>query len=303
MRILVTGASGFIGGEVAECLATNPNLNIIATGRSLTNRFDGFPNVEYIQVDLTKQIPSFECDVCIHCAGLADDRASEKEFMKNNVLATQQLITSISGCRKFIFISSSSVYDFSDGQPKKEEHALLQQKLSPYGKTKLIAEKYVSESGTDSVVVLRPRAVYGKNDRVLLPRIIKLLKGRLFFVPGNLEAITSLTHIGNLLETVIFFVFAASKGTHIYNVADASPYHLKTVFQKIGQDQTGCKIRFIHIPVCVIKKLVAFTRALGIKTAITQQSLNYLTLNSVTDTTKIQKETGLQPILDFFRDF
>jgi 2-alkyl-3-oxoalkanoate reductase len=303
MKIMVTGASGFIGGEVTEYLATKVGLNIIAMGRSLTNRFDAFPNVEFIQADLTRQIPSFECEVCIHCAGLADDRATEEEFMRNNVLATEHLIDSLTGCKKLIFISSSSVYDFSDGNPKREEDASLHAKLSTYGKSKLLAESKVAESGIASVFILRPRAVYGKNDRVLMPRIKKLIKGKIIFAPGKLEVNTSLTHIKNLIEAVNIAVSVSKSGIHIYNVADKNPYLLKSVFEKIGVAQTGGKVRFVHLPLVFIKSMISLAHALGIRINFSLQSLDYLALHSIIDTSKIQKELAFHAKYEFFRYF
>ncbi|MBW6498586.1 MAG: NAD(P)-dependent oxidoreductase [Bacteroidales bacterium] len=303
MKILVTGASGFIGGEVVEHLATNPDLTIIATGRSFTSRFEGFSNVEYLQIDFTKQIPSLECEVCIHCAGLADDRASEEEFIKNNVLATERLIGSMKDCQKFIFISSSSVYDFSDGKPKKEEDAYLYEELSPYGKSKLIAEKIVAASGISSVFILRPRAVYGTNDRVLLPRIFRLLKGKTFVVPGDLKVITSLTHISNLLEAVRKTIYDQRKGLLIYNIADKETYILRSVFEKIGMLKTGRKVKFLTVPIASVKTLIILKKKLGLKTSISIQSLNYLTQNSAIVSRKASKELGLDVAFDFHKDF
>jgi 2-alkyl-3-oxoalkanoate reductase len=303
MKILVTGASGFIGGEVTEYLATKAGMDIIALGRSFSTRFDGFSNVKYIQSDLTIQIPSFECEVCIHCAGLADDRATEEEFMRNNVLATEHLIDSLKGCKKLIFISSSSVYDFSDGNPKREEDAFLRANLSPYGKSKLLAERKVAESGIASVFILRPRAVYGKNDRVLMPRIKKLIKGKIIFAPGKLEVKTSLTHLKNLLEAVKIAITGSKSGIHIYNVADKNPYLLKAVFEKIGIAQTGGKVRFVHLPMVFIKCMISLAHALGIRINFSLQSLNYLALHSIIDTSKIQKELAFQAKYEFFRDF
>jgi len=303
MKILVTGATGFIGGEVAEHLASNSNLKIIATGRSFTNRFDAFPNVAFIQADLTRQIPPFECDVCIHCAGLADDKASEAEFRKHNVLGTGHLLKALKGCKRIIFISSSSVYDFRDGEFKKEEDASLQLNLTPYGKSKLLAETLVAGSGIETVFILRPRAVYGKNDRVLMPRIIKLIKGKIFFVPGKLEVKTSLTHIQNLLEAITIAITASKNGKYIFNVADKNPYLLKAVFEKIGIVHTGDKVHFVHLPLVLIRCIISLTQALGIKTTFSLQSLDYLSFHSIIDTSKIEKELSFQSKYQFFTDF
>src|SRR6218665_2924874 len=109
MNILVTGASGFIGGYVVVQLAKNPSYSIIATGRSYTSAFSAYSNVKYVQADLTQHFPNISCDVCIHSAGLADDKSTAKQFERNNVEATNRLLISLNGCKTFIHISSSSI--------------------------------------------------------------------------------------------------------------------------------------------------------------------------------------------------
>jgi nucleoside-diphosphate-sugar epimerase len=123
MKILVTGASGFIGGNLVEMLAADEQNDILATGRSLTNKFDPYPNVTYFQQDLSVAVPDQNCDVCIHCAGLADDRSSIEQFITHNVKATENLLHAVRHCKVLIFISSASVYDFADGKVKFEEDA------------------------------------------------------------------------------------------------------------------------------------------------------------------------------------
>lgn len=54
MKILVTGASGFIGGKIVENLAKNTDYDVLATGRSSTAKFGHYPNVTYFTQDLKK---------------------------------------------------------------------------------------------------------------------------------------------------------------------------------------------------------------------------------------------------------
>src|SRR5687767_10631493 len=111
MKILVTGASGFIGGYVAMELAKIPGNQIIATGRSATNRFKDFRTIEYQKLDLTGNLPELPCDVCVHSAGLADDKSTHQQLEQANVLATSNLIRALKNCKCIVYISSASVYD------------------------------------------------------------------------------------------------------------------------------------------------------------------------------------------------
>ena len=158
-------------------------------------------NVKYFACDLNSIKEKIECDICIHCAGLADDFSTFDEYRRNNIDATENLINNLLNCTTLIYISSSSVYNFSDNIPKKECH-VDGRNLSDYGKSKYAAEELIRRSKIPSKYILRPRAVYGADDHKLLPRIKQLVKGSILFLPGKLSTTSSLTHIQNLVEAV-----------------------------------------------------------------------------------------------------
>lgn len=298
MKILVTGATGFIGGEIVEMLAKDKQINIEATGRSNTNRFIGYTNVTYFQQDLCVEIPLQNCDVCIHSAGLADDQSTEEEFYRNNIEATENLLKALTNCKLFIYISSASVYDFSDGKIKTEMDTSHTKKISLYGKSKLYSEKIVLSSPIKSVYILRPRAVYGKGDRVLLPRILKLIKKNKMIVPSKLSTKTSLTHIQNICEVVNKSIKQSKPGKHIYNVADKVEYDLKTVFSEILYKKTGAK-KIIQIPFWLVKLLVGINKVLGRKTNFNHQSIDYISQNSTLSLKRIEQDLGYQGKCNF----
>jgi len=290
MKILVTGASGFIGGNIVLALVKeDSNYEVIAIGRKQIDKFNNFQQVEYLSLDLTKNLPQIECDVCIHCAGLADDRSSKKDLIEQNVFATQQLINALIGCKTFIFISSSSVYDFSDNQAKKETDASLSDNLSQYGESKLIAEKIIEKSGINSIYILRPRAVYGKGDYTLLPRILKLFKFNKIISPGSLDISISLTHINNLTNLIIAAFKQSKKGIFIYNISDKIVYNLKSIIGEISLKKNGKK-SFIRIPVKIIQLILFFNSLFKIRSNISKQSLLYLTQNAVLIIQKVQSD-------------
>ncbi|NJL74876.1 MAG: NAD(P)-dependent oxidoreductase [Saprospiraceae bacterium] len=239
MNILITGASGFIGGSIAQTLAGNAQHRILATGRSNTKKFIHYPNINYFQQDLSQKMARLSVEVCIHCAGLADDNATKEQFEQHNVLATKHLLQALMDCKVLIFISSASVYNFQDGKAKCEEDANLNKSSSLYGRSKLRAEHLVQNSGIPSIYILRPRAVYGTGDSVLLPRILKLIKGNKMIIPSRLGAQSSLTHIQNLCEVVTKAIAQSKSGVHVFNIADPKIYHLKTVFSEILIQKVG----------------------------------------------------------------
>jgi nucleoside-diphosphate-sugar epimerase len=299
MKILVTGASGFIGGYVAMELAKIPGNQIIATGRSATNRFKDFRTIEYQKLDLTGNLPELLCDVCVHSAGLADDKSTHQQLEQANVLATSNLIRALKNCKCIVYISSASVYDFTDGKPKSEEDASLTNSISDYGRSKLMGEEVVRQSGIPSIYVLRPRAVYGPGDRVLMPRILKLVGKRRTVLLGPVQSISSMTHVHNLYEAIGKCINRAQFGVCIYNIADKETYRLKDVFAEISFLKYNHR-NFFHVPMFVVNAVIATTKLLSIKSVLTRQSVNYLNQDSVLRIGKAIQELGYSPELDFF---
>ncbi len=299
MNIVVTGASGFIGGSITEILAANRQNTILATGRSNTNKFINYPNIKYFQQDLSQEMAALSCEVCIHCAGLADDNATKAQFEKHNVLATKHLLNALIDCKVFIFISSASVYNFQDGKVKCEEDAMFDKISSFYGRSKLQAEHLVQDSNIASIYILRPRAVYGTGDNVLLPRILKLIKGSKMIIPSKLSTQSSLTHIQNLCEAVTKAIAQSMLGIHIFNIADKRTYDLKTVFGEIAVRKSGKK-KFILVPMFLIQLFIFINRLLNRKALLSDQSLRYITQNAVINTKKAKEQLGYNGQYEFY---
>jgi nucleoside-diphosphate-sugar epimerase len=299
MKILVTGASGFIGSSIVEVLATDGHHEIWATGRSFTNKFDLYPNVTYFQQDLSAGIPDQVCDACVHCAGLADDKSSREQFNTHNVIATENLLHAVRDCKLVIFISSASVYNFADGTVKFEHDVRPDNQISLYGQSKLLAEKAVGASGIKSVYILRPRAVYGRGDRVLLPRILGLIKKNVMILPGKLSSRASMTFIGNLTEIVVKCLAQSAPGLHIFNVADKVTYDLRTVFRQILMRKSG-KRTFIVIPMPILAFFVYAVSFLGVKGRLSKQALKYITEDSVISVEKAEKLLGYTGQYEFY---
>jgi nucleoside-diphosphate-sugar epimerase len=149
------------------------------------------------------------------------------------------------------------------------------------------------------VYILRPRAVYGRGDRVLLPRILGLIKGNSMILPGKLSSKSSMTHIGNLCEMVVKCLAQSAPGVHIFNVADKTTYNLRTVFGRILKRSSGKKT-FIVIPMPIVALFVYIRTFLGIKGRLSQQSFQYITENSVISVEKAERLLGYTGQYQFY---
>lgn len=107
LRILVTGASGFVGGAFLRRFQGQPGVEIHGIGR----RAGDLPN--YHRIDLSQAFSlDWQPDVVIHAAALASPWGTRAQFQRHNVQATANLIDFCkrNGCPRLLYVSSSSVF-------------------------------------------------------------------------------------------------------------------------------------------------------------------------------------------------
>lgn len=183
-RILITGASGFVGGSFTRRFANRPDLEIVGLGRRVLDA----PG--YVQADLTRPLwLDYRPEVVIHAAARSSPWGSLAEFRQQNVEATRHVVDFChrQGVKKLIYISSSSVfYQEQDQLGLNEESPIGPNFVNAYARTKYEGEQ-VAAAFRGQVVILRPRAVFGPYDTVLFPRLLRAAQaGRMAWItrPG-----------------------------------------------------------------------------------------------------------------------
>ncbi len=200
--VLVTGATGGLGLALTQTFAA-AGYTVTATGRSLRHakRFHDM-NVRFIPADLTRAevLPAL-CrgqDAVIHAAALSSSWGRPDDFSRINVEATKNLAEAArqAGARAFVFISSPSIMTAMHDQTGQTETPIGNHlPLNDYARTKWQAEQYILAADSESfrTIALRPRALIGPDDQVLLPQILALIKkGRLPLLRGG-QACVDLT--------------------------------------------------------------------------------------------------------------
>lgn len=199
MNLLLTGASGFVGGSFWNRFESE--IHITGIGRRELNRKN------YVRHDLSQPInlsADFRPDVVIHAGAMASPWGTAKQFYRNNVLATRNVVDFCESrsVRKLIYISSSSVYyNDQDQSGITEETPIGPSFINGYARSKFEGE-LEARRFTGEVVILRPRAVFGPGDTVLFPRILEAARRKKLPVierPGN-PAIGDLIYIDNLTD-------------------------------------------------------------------------------------------------------
>jgi 2-alkyl-3-oxoalkanoate reductase len=295
MKVIITGATGSLGASLTRYFSQKGH-EVVATGRMETPPERLLSFASYIKADISAPYELPSADVCIHTAALSDDTGAWSEYYKANVEGTKNTIEAAKNCRIFIHISSSSVYNPSDKLlPEEIAGKQNNEHLSSYGYSKLLAEEVlVKNSAFTSCYILRPRALYGPGDKVILPRMLKLVIKDAFQRPGSMEVGISLTHYNNLVHAIECCLGSAKTGIHIYNVSDANSYVFVDVIRKLTTSLYGKSLPEKPVPIALLKFMSWFH--LG---GVSPLLLRTLTQDMVLDIARIGKELNYQPLTDF----
>jgi nucleoside-diphosphate-sugar epimerase len=169
MKLLITGASGFVGGRFLQRFRNTPGLELLGIGRR------ALPDPDYRAVDLSRPFEiDFAPDVVIHAAALSSPFAPRRDYLRHNVEATRNVIDwcRANGLPKLVYISSSSVhYRPHDQLGIREDDPIGPRFANTYAETKAAGEHLV-RAYPGAWTLLRPRAVFGPGDTVLFPRLL-----------------------------------------------------------------------------------------------------------------------------------
>ncbi len=257
----------------------------------------------YLRADLRQPLMPVPAEVVVHAAALASDSASAADLQAANVDGTRHVFEATRQSHTFVYISSASVYDAHCVLHTEDEPVDARQ-LSPYGRSKRQAEDWLLQQDWRgrTLIILRPRAVYGLGDRLLLPRLLRLVRGDRMVIPGTMRVACSLTHVENLCAAVAHSLLYFEKhpgGVHPFNVADAGPYVLREVVGQLLPAVYGRTLTFRELPLAPLLALAGLLERMRIPTPFTRFGLAAVAQDTVLDLEKITKTLDFQPQRDF----
>jgi nucleoside-diphosphate-sugar epimerase len=210
VKVLITGATGFVGSHVVDVLLERGHdVYFIARstsnmrwldGKSVTRVEGSLFDVESLQHAVTGM------DALIHVAGLTAAK-NEAEFRRGNLDATQNLIDAVRaynpGLKRFVHTSSLTVCGPAPSleQPRTEDQVELRP-LTAYGRTKKLAEDAVRDAHDIPWTIVRPPAVYGPRDSAILSFFQAVHKGLATLI-GFGDSRVSLVHARDLARGIV----------------------------------------------------------------------------------------------------
>lgn len=262
-KILITGASGFIGSFIVE-EALRRNLEVWAVVRKSSSRkYLADERINFIELNfaskeqLKNAMSGHQWDYVVHAAG-ATKCLHKEDFFKTNTEGTKNFVDAIIELgiipEKFIFLSSLSAYGaVREKQPYTEiKDSDTPQPNTAYGESKMAAEQYLDTLNDKmNIITLRPTGVYGPREKDYF-LMADSIKKHVDFAVGYKPQEITFVYVQDLVNAV-FLAIEKGVGGRKYFISDGKVYH-STDFSDLIHHELGDKFMLrIKAPVWFLK--------------------------------------------------
>jgi nucleoside-diphosphate-sugar epimerase len=316
MKILITGASGFIGSFIVEESLRRGMETWAAVRKTSSHRYLKDKRINFIELDfsskekLKEQLQGHDFDYVVHAAG-ATKCLHKEDFFRINTEGTKNFVSAIRELqmplKRFVYVSSLSIYGaIREEQPYTEiKESDTPKPNTAYGESKLAAERYLdeqneglSEEDKFPFVVLRPTGVYGPREKDYM-MMVESIAGHSDFAVGFKQQDITFVYVTDVVQAV-FLAIEKGKTGRKYFLSDGEVYQSCT-FSNLIHEELGRPwwIR-IPAPIWVLKIVTFFGDKLGHLTgkvtALNNDKYNILKQrNWRCDIEPARKELGYNP--------
>lgn len=269
MKLLLTGANGFVGSHILDRLVRSGRDVTILLRKTSDTRFirGHLPHVRVVYGSLHAQESLRQAlegvDVVIHCAGKTK-AVRKQEYHAVNVEGTQNVVNACNAfsrsIRQLVFISSLAASGPGTvGLPASEDAP--PRPVSEYGKSKLLAEKCIRRTSRVPYTILRPAAVYGPRDRDFYLAFRMARWGFAPLINGGSQDL-SLIYVADVAAGVLKSVGREQSLGNTYHLAHPVPLAQKEFLLRIAEVMGVKAVQFFVpafglYPVCLLNHLAA----------------------------------------------
>ena len=295
MKVLVTGANGFVGSAFcAEAVARG--LSVVAVTRKATN----IPNVQIvllgnIDVNTAWQATLMGCDVVVHLAArvhVMDEHSAKplQAFLDVNCHAAMSLAKQAvaAGIKRFVYVSSIKVNgEFTEIKPFSEKNQANPQ--DSYAVSKWQAEQALLQLAKETdmeVVIIRPPLVYGPGVKANFLSLLNAVDKSLPLPVGSIVNRRRMIYVGNLVDALITCAIHPAASGQTYLVSDADIVSTPNLIRNLAK-ALGRRCFVFSFPISILRFLAWL---LGKSTAVDR-----LTQSLQIDNSKICNELKWKP--------
>ena len=309
-KILITGASGFIGSFLVEKALQQGMETWAAIRKSSSRAYLKDPRIHFIELDLGNpeklkaQLHGHHFDYVIHAAG-ATKCLHRNDFFRVNTLGTQHLVEALRQQEKpierFVFISSLSVFGAIKEQRPYADICDddIPQPSTAYGQSKLECEQMLDRQEGFPYIILRPTGVYGPREKDYF-MMAKSIKGHVDFAVGYQPQDITFIYVEDLVQAAFLALDRGTIGAH-YALSDGQTYNSRTFSDLIRHELGNPWLLRITAPIWLLFIIAhlsnIWAHISGKPTTINPDKYHIMKQrNWRCDNTKEKKELGYKPL-------
>jgi ornithine--oxo-acid transaminase len=313
---LITGATGFIGGHLAQRLVQEGHQVRCLVRASSDTALLGELDVEIAVGDLTSERSlagaAEGCRYVFHCGAHVSDWATAKEIARVNVDGTRNLLAASVGAsvQRFVHFSTTDVYGYPGGAAIDETHAATRFR-NWYAQTKLAAEaevRRVDEADALDAVVLRPSTVYGPRSTEVIGEIARAIRGGNMLLVDRGRAVAGLCYVDNLMDAAVLALRHDAAPGNAFNVSDGLDVTWKEFTDALAEG-LGCSHVRWSLPYWAANgigfslehgyRLLRRTTRLKTAPLLSRQAVHVLGRNQDFSNRKARELLGWEPRVDY----
>lgn len=309
MKVLITGATGLLGGHLLHALQQRGEqirALVLPAENADPLLAQGVEVVRGDVTDASTLAPAMnDTKIIFHLAGMMGVHRPPADYRLVNVTGSENLYRAAqaAGVRRFVHTSSHTVYGLGHGRFLTEEDA-LRPDPDPYSITKAegdrLIQRLMRNSGMETVII-RPGTFFGPGDRLHFGRIAQRMKAGKGLIVGRGDNALPFCYVTDVVHGFLLAAYHEQAPGQVYNISNDHPLAQQEMFNAIA-DAVGGKRPTRHLPYwllysgsMVVEKIAAVTHTRPIVTRLGTMMFGTDNRHSVE---KARRELGYEPAVE-----